>query len=63
MTGARALLAFQGVRNPSDDELLGALMHAEYQGALVSFVTSWGEFCKAWSRVEKAKARARKRSG
>lgn len=55
MLGSGALFAFQiGERandgSPTPDALLGALMHWEFQSAMLNWFKLFEEFCKAWAK-------------
>lgn len=41
--------------------MLGALMEAELQSALLSWMESWGEFVKAWAKVQRARGKRGRR--
>jgi len=36
-------------------------MTAEYQAAMISFVQAYGEFVKAWAKIQQARAKASRR--
>jgi hypothetical protein len=69
---AYALFAFQigesedvdGIREPTDRALLGALLRAEDRAMQLQFAENFAEFCKAWVKSKKGRAgagRGRKR--
>lgn len=64
MLGGRALFAFQhGERDengePSEAALLGAIMHSEFQAAMISWMRAWDAFIGLWVKIQRALGRVR----
>jgi len=45
-------LAFEGITNPTDDQFLAALMHAEAQHAQVELARGFRLFMEALSKIK-----------
>jgi hypothetical protein len=57
MIGARALLAFRGIDNPTDDQLLGAMMEADYQSFMISWGKGWEQWAEVWIKMHSKRRR------
>jgi len=64
LLGGRALFAFQhgevdSEGEPTERALLGAIMHSEFQAAMISWMRASDAFIGLWVKIQKALGRVR----